>query len=145
MLAAEGNSLNKVISSADELIKIAGEDFHLDLNRDISYLELVVSLVVKTDVNPTINIQKFFGKGHDVFNDIMGVETSSRTINIVPKGYPISSVNWFDITIEPRQTLPESAYYIDVVYRDRDIGKVMDFTRELIVKLNEILNVISEA
>lgn len=145
VLMVEGLSVNKVIASIEELIKIAKEDFLLDMDKDLSYLELGADLLIRTDGSPINEVQKFMNDKFGKFGDIMGEETSSNVIDIVPKGSHPSDLNWFDIRIEPKITLPESSYYINVIYRDHDIAKVIDFARQLIPKTISILKTISEA
>jgi len=146
ILQAEGDSINKVIASAKEIIEIAKADFQLDMDKDLSHLELAADLNVRVNTSPIDETQKFMmTERYNKFNSIMGRETASNAINIVPKGSYPTDVNWFDIRIEPKTTLPKKLYYINIIYRDHDMNKVLDFAGQLIPKTISILNAISEA
>lgn len=145
IMQAEGNSIVKVIAAAEEIIEIAKTSFQLDMDKDLSYLELVADLIVRTNVSPIDEIHKFMMEKCNKFSDIMGMETASNMINIVPKGSSPTDLNWFDIRIEPKTTLPKKSYYINIIYRDHDMAKVLDFAGQLIPKTISILKIISEA
>jgi hypothetical protein len=145
ILATEGTSIEKVIASAEDLIQIATEDFHLDLEKDLSYFELQGDFVIKTDSNPLVDIQKFVVDKYGSFNDILGEETSPYVISIVPKGSDLSKLRWFDIRLEPRSISPESAFYLNIVYRDHSIISVMNFARDISNKIDSMMKIICEA
>ncbi len=145
VLAAEGPDIDQVITSAEELIEVAKNDFHVDLNKELNYMELSADLVAQTGRDPSIDIQSFVGNKFDVFSDILGNKVSSCLISLSPHGVSSNSQKWFDIRIEPRSTRPKDAFYVNVVYRDQDISGVLDFSRNLEGKISEILNKIHEA
>ena len=145
LLAAEGTSIEKVISSAKDLIQIAEGDFHLSLSRDLSYLELQGDFIVKTDSNPLSNIQKFTVDKYAMFDDILGEPTSPYVISIVQKEGTLSELKWFDIRIEPRTISQDGEYYISIVYRDHDFAKVLDFTYKLNDKINALMKIVCGA
>lgn len=145
ILAAEGPDIDQVIASAEELIEIARNDFHVDLDNELSYMELSADLIVQNGMNPSIDIQKFTGNKFDVFNDILDANTSSCLISLSPRGVNSNNLKWFDIRIEPRSTRPNDAFYVNVVYRDQGATGVLNFARNLGKEISEILNKIHEA
>lgn len=137
-LAGEGSQVENVIKSIEELMDVVEEDFRLNLERDVDYIELVSDLVVKSDKSPLKDIEGFNNK-YSAFNGIMGMETSAYSISIVPKGFLPSSKKWFDIRIEPRVTTPDREYFIHAIYRDENIGDVLAFAREVNSKILSLI------
>jgi hypothetical protein len=139
IIASEGNSIERVIKSIEELMDIAKKDFQLNLEEDIDYLELISDIIIESDTNPVENIERFMGDKYSVFNEIMGIETSPYSIKIVPKGFPPASKKWFDITIGPRVTRPDREYYVSIIYRDANIDNVLTFIREVNSKILSLI------
>jgi len=123
---------------------VAKEDFQLDLERDVNYVELITELKVKSDGSPIEKIDKFIGDRYKVFDEIMGIETSGFNIRIVPKGFRPSDKKWFDVTIEPRLTIAEREFFIKIVYRDENIENVLLFTRDVNSRILSLISKIGE-
>jgi len=144
VIASEGRQVENVIKSFEDIMDITKEDFQVDLDEDIYYFELTSELIVKSDESPIKKIERFMGDKYRVFDEIMGNETSGFTIRIVPKGLIPSYKIWFDITIEPRVTMAEREYYVNIVYRDENIDNVLAFTREIDLKILSLISKIGE-
>ncbi|MDI6810407.1 MAG: hypothetical protein QMD80_01785 [archaeon] len=145
LIASEGTQVEDVIKSFNDVMDISREDFHVDLERDVHYFELTSELIVKSDESPIENIERFMGDRYKVFDEIMGNESSAYTIRIVPKGLIPSHKIWFDITIEPRVTMAEREYYVNIVYRDEKIDNVLTFARDVNSKILSLISKIGEA
>ena len=139
IIASEGSQVENIIKSVEELMGIAEKDFRLNLERDIDYIELTGELIVKSEGSPIENIEEFVGDKYNVFDEIMGIETSAYSIRMVPKGYLPSNRKWFDIRIEPRVTMPEYEYYVDIVYRDENIDNILTFAHEVNSKILSLI------
>lgn len=138
IIAGEGSQSDDLLKSVEDLIDITEEDFRLNLERDVDYIELISDIIVKGNKSPIKTIERF-GNNYKSFDEIMAMETSPYSISIVPRGILPHSKKWFDIRIEPRLTMPDNVYYIHAVYRDDNIRGVLAFTGEVNSKLLSLI------
>jgi hypothetical protein len=144
LISIEGSQIENVIQSFEEIMDMAKEDFQLDLENDVNYIELITEIKVKSDGNPIEKIDKFIGDRYRIFDEIMGIDTSGFSIRIVPKGFRPSDKEWFDITIEPRLTMAEREFFIKIVYRNENIENVLLFTRDVNSKILSLISKIGD-
>ncbi|RLJ01869.1 MAG: hypothetical protein DRP08_05050 [Candidatus Aenigmatarchaeota archaeon] len=142
-LATEGRSVNDVIKVYAQLVKIAEENFKVK-KEDIEYLETISDLVIKSTKNPLLQIHKILQTTQVIkkFCDILGIEVSLYALRITPKeAYP-GDKNWFDIAIEPRITKPEDEYYVQVIYRNEDTNKALEFLNQVNERIIRLIQII---
>jgi len=142
ILSAQGNNIKRVLASVDDLKDISVQDFQLDLTEDILFCELIAKFIIGGYTCPIDDMGKFMDDKYSSFDEIMGTETSSYDIRIVPKGAIPSSKNWFDIKIFPRPTRPESEYYASVIYRSENIDHTLTFASEVNSKIESLIGLI---
>lgn len=116
-----------------ELIAMVAEDFKVDLDKETDYLEMIASVIVRSGKSPLKEIQDFFKgfKGMEKFSEILGKDVTLYSLRITPKETLPSGKYWLDITIEPRVTMPESVYFVNVVYRNEDRSDVLRFSSKI--------------
>lgn len=137
IVASEGIDIYKVIGAFEELQVMITNDFGVDLNNEIVFVELTADVSVIDGTNPLQSFQALFKDFAPLvdFSDILKREVSPFGLRLAPKDVPSTAIDWFEIRIEPRVTQPSKAYYVGVVYRKEDAGEVISFTR----KLNETI------
>lgn len=143
ILACEGENLTNVISIMNELIDIAQKDFLVSLN-DVDYLELNANLVVTSDKDAVNSIRELYAdtKVMKQFSEILKTALGSFSITLAPKEALPTDRKWFDIRIEPRITKPTTEYYVHIVFRNRDIKDVLDFSNALESMIRRLLLVV---
>jgi hypothetical protein len=138
LLAAEGNSARNVLTVFKELMDVVENDFNLS-SEDLHFSELIAELIVRSDESPINTIGMFANDVFGEFSDIMGAETSTYSIRIVPKGQRPFDKNWFDIRIDPRPTMPDRDYYINAVYRAEDVDRITAFVQDFDSKIISLI------
>jgi len=144
ILISEGTSNEKIIDILEDLTRIAKDDFFVDMDEEVDYLELTSELDILSDADPREKIEDFFEGIEAIkkFNEILGTKTSLFSIDITPKGETPTSKKWFHITIEPRVATPRRVYYVRAVYRDDNKDAVVKFTREINSKILNLIKII---
>jgi len=78
------------------------------------------------------------------FNEILGVPVSNFILTLIPSEALPTDRSWFDIRIEPRLTKPTREYFIHVVFRDKNMKKVLDFSKEVNSTIIKLLSTLEE-
>lgn len=141
IIACEGQILNSVLASANEIVGLAESDFRVSIPSDINYCELLASVVVSDCGNPLETIKSFSEDRYLIFDEILGVESAGYSIRIIPKGGNPIEKNWFDISITPRFLTSDTEYYIEIVFRkEKDIETVLSFAEHLHENISLLIN-----
>lgn len=143
LVGIEGLSSKIVIAQMEELLSIVKKEFHVNLKKDLAYLELIANLIVTSEKNPLHSIAKFSRENVSLkrFEQILGPNLALYSLAIVPEDVPPNSPKWFDIRINPHVTATSREYYGMVVFRDREVQKVLDFARDVDSKM---INLVKE-
>ncbi len=141
LVRSEGRSAQKVAGIMEELISLMKKEFRISLKKDLHYLELIADLIVISEKNPLrtmARISEDYAIRKD-FDTILGVDTSLYSLAIVPRDVLPNSPKWFDIRISPRHTTPTREYYVTVVFRDKDVRRVLDYTRQVNTRVKKLI------
>ena len=143
IVGTEGVSVEDTIQTFSEVIDMLREDFFVDLNKELSYVELIAHLIVFSAKNPLQTLQSYAeSKKQKEFDKIFGDLTSDYRVSIVPRAVLPSSRKWFEINVSPRLTMPTKAYWLEVVYRDETDDSVVSFARNLNPTIVNLITVI---
>jgi len=146
LVGAEGDSIENTVEIFSEVMDMLTEDFFVNLDEELSYVELIAHYFIKSDGNPFEVIQNSVElKFKDEFQEILKTPTSNHSLSIVPKEVLPSGRNWFEITITPKLTMPTKAYWTEVVFRDENPNTVTAFARNLNSTVSSIINTIEGA
>jgi len=97
------------------------------LNVNTHYVELTGKGLVKTGKNPV----KVFGQYWAQFskmqalNKILGCEVSNFGLRLSPINVEPNSADWFDVRVNPLIVSSTKCYYVNLVWRNRDINKAI--------------------
>lgn len=141
LVASEGRSSKKVIDVMEELMSITRRNFRVNFKKELRYLELIANLIITSEKNPLRIMTKFSKERASLkgFDEILGTKTSFYGISIVPEGLLPNSPKWFDIRISPHVTAFSRKYYVSVVFRDKEVEKVLDFSRQVDTKMMKLV------
>lgn len=133
LVVTEGRSSESVMEVMNELMGIARKNFRVNFKKELAYIELIANLIVTSEKNPLRSMATFSKKHVSLkdFDEILGTDISLYSIAIAPEGVQPNGPKWFDIRVSPRNTRPSLEYYVEVVFRDQEVKKVMDFTRQV--------------
>jgi hypothetical protein len=135
IVACESPDVDSAITSINDVIDLSKTDFKLNISEELDYCELYGAVVV-SDGNPTNIIKNFSGDKYSAFDDILGADTASGSIRIIPKNGTQNDRKWFDITIAEKIPSADKSYYIEVVFRN---GNDFESVANFISKLNETI------
>ncbi len=145
IIACESATVDSIIASFRDIVDVSKTDFKLDLSNDIDYCELSGALVTYDD-NPEDVIKNFFGDRYHAFDDILGIETASGSIRIIPKNGSQADRKWVDITIAQKIPSAEKSYYVEFVFRNgNDVESMVDSISNLNDTVSSIINKIGGA
>ena len=144
LVASEGRSLEDVITTMEELVSISTKNFHVNLKKELSFMELIADLIVTSERNPLRTMSEFSSKHASLekFNEIMGSETSFVGIEIGPKGVDPNNPKWFDIKVIPHHIASSREYYVQAIFREKEVKKVLDFARGINTRVMNLIKVI---
>jgi len=146
LVGVQGDSIEETLQIFSEVMDILREDFFVNMNEELDYVELIAHYLIKSDRNPFEVVQNSMElKFKDRFQQILNTETSDYRFSIVPKGVLPSSRKWFEISISPKLTIPKKAYWVEVVFRDTNHNTVTTFASNLNSTISNIINTIEEA
>lgn len=146
LVGAEGDSIENTIETFSEVMDMLTEDFFVNLDEELSYVELIAHYFIKSDGNPFEVIKTSVeSKFKDKFQEILKTSTSNYRLSIIPKEVLPTSRNWFEITVTPKLTMPTKAYWVEIVFRDENPNTVTAFARNLNSTISSIINTIEGA
>ncbi|GEM_PF-5177862 len=104
-----------------------------ELRRLVSYYEFLSEASMKSESDPSEQISKWFVENPllERMRNQIGEDVSLMGIRMVPRGSePSTSKNFYDVKIEadPRNW---SQYYVQVVFRNQNKKKVLEFASKL--------------
>jgi len=145
LVGAEGGVIEQTLQVFSEVLSIIREDFFVDLDKETDYVELITHYLVKSDKNPIEMVQNASElRFKDKFKQVLGMEVSDYHFSIVPRGVSPSSRNWFEINISPKLTMPNKAYWVEVIFRNVKCDMVTSFASNLYSTISTIINTIEE-
>lgn len=121
----EGQIVNNVIASANEIVGLAESDFQLRVPSDINYCELTASIVVSDCGNPLETIKTFSEDKYRIFDEILGTESAGYTIRIIPKRGNPTEKSWFDISMTPDFQHPTKSTILKLYLGKREMSKML--------------------
>lgn len=146
LIGAQGESIEDTLQTFSEVMDLIREDFSVNLDKELDYVELIAHYLIKSDKNSFRIIQNSIeSKFDERFQSILNVPTAQYRFSLVPKGVLPSNRKWFEISVSPRLTMPTKAYWVEVIFRDRTPQPVTDFATNLDSTLTNIINTIEKA
>lgn len=145
MVGTEADSSDNTVEVFLEVINILKEDFFVDLNTELNYVELIAHFLVLTDSNPLEALRDFTGiRDRKAVDEILQAQTSDYRVSIVPRDVLPSDRKWFEINISPKLTMPTKAYWVEVVYRDKTHDRVTSFAGKSIEIVTKLIRIVEE-
>ena len=145
LVGVSGDSIKDSLQNFSDIINIIKEDFNVNLDEELDYVELIASYLVISKRNPFEVLQNSTEvKFKEKLQEILKTETSQYRFSLVPKGVLPSSRKWFEITVSPKLTMPTKAYWVEVIFRDRISHEVITFGKNLVSTLSRVINAIED-
>ncbi len=132
-----------LLSCLNLVLETLESDFGADLKSSIKHLEFAAVLRVLTSKNPVKVISAYLSnRKQQFFSRLLGEPAILTSVRVVPRDRLPDESEWYDLTIEPLWKSPENRYYVHVVYRSRNVEKVLSFVdgvKDLVVQIIEHL------
>lgn len=146
LIGTQGVTIEETLNIFSEVMDMLREDFFVNMDEELDYVELIAHYLIESDSNPFEVIQNSTElKFKEEFDEILKTETSQYRFSIVPKGVLPSSRKWFEINVYPKLTMPTKAYWVEVIHRDKTHGTVTTFASNLNSTISSIIKTIEEA
>lgn len=122
IVGSTGPNIQAVTIAMREMVSVFREEFSIQ-KKDYMFFELTSSMTRTTKVNPITTMSGLsngvkYVKG---VADILGSETTMRSIRLSSKNKSPQDSEYFDIIIEPYTNLPNKKFSISVIYRQKDL------------------------
>ena len=141
LIGVQGESIEDTLQTFSDVVDLIREDFFVNMDEELDYVELIAHYLIKSDSNPFEVIQnstelKFKGE----IQKILDSEISEYRFSIVPKGILPSNRKWFEISISPKLTMPTKSYWVEVIFRDKTFSPVTTFSSNLNSTISNLIN-----
>ena len=135
-IGVEGREVIGVIDSFKELRNFWLEKLNPSPKAETHYIEIGGQGYVLTDRNPMTVFGDFWAdsKKIGVLGGIIGLDVMNFGLRLVSKDNEVNSPDWFDLRIQPQVISSENQYYVNLVWRCKD----MQVALENFKKIDEI-------
>jgi len=141
LVGVSGESIENSLKAFSEVLSMLREDFFVNLDAELNYVELIAHYLIKTDNNPFEVLQNSSEiRFKDKLQQILNTNVSEYRISIVPTGVLPLSRKWFEISISPKLTMPTKAYWVEVIFRDTTHNTVTAFASNLNSTISNIIS-----
>ena len=129
ILGIDGRGVSEVIDDFIALEDWIREELSLDLSQEARFYELILegSLTVGPARDPIDTLKHLYeGSPHlSSFAKVVGRDVTNFGVRLVEKGQAPSANTWWDIRVEPSIQRGNTAYTVNVVFRDPGRDKVV--------------------
>ncbi len=144
ILGATSPSPALAVQSLNELLQLIKSNLGIDLDKTVTFYEMIGHMDIDTDQNPLEKIGQIHKENTSLkeFSEILGKDVSVFSLRLIPRNEIPNQTEWLDITIEPDIIKTTSTYNVSAVYRSPDKSKVQKFTEEFMTKVSTMIDVI---
>ncbi|VVB88194.1 Uncharacterised protein [uncultured archaeon] len=140
VVGIKGVNFRDVFIIFQELVDILIEEYDVDFEEVLNFIEGVTIVHVKTDENAKKIIKDYF-LNHNKFDEIFNEKAYISTLRIIPENRNISDRIWFDVVIEPLLSNPKK-YFVRYAFRNSDINKFKDSANNIDTNIYKVISVI---
>jgi hypothetical protein len=132
-LGVEGRDISETISGFNELRTFWVDKLNPEPPAETHYVEIVANGIVKSSENPSKTINHFWA-GFDRLqrlNKIIGFDVSNFGLHLVTNKMEPNNPEWFDISIQPQIVSSANHYYVNVIWRTKDLNQALENFKNL--------------
>lgn len=136
-LGVEGRDVSEVVEGFNELRSFWMEQFDPSPSAETHYVELGGQGIIKSHNNPTGVFSEFWARSEMMqkLSRTVGFDVVNFGLRLVPQNIDPNNTEWFDLRIQPQVISSANHYYINIVWRSKD----MDTALNNFGKVNEII------
>jgi len=142
-IGVEGREVIGVINAFKELREFWLEKLSPSPEAETHYIEMGGQGYVLTDRNPMTVFSAFWADSEklSMLRRVIGFDIMNFGVRLVSKNNEVNSPDWFDLRIQPQVISSENQYYVNLVWRCKD----MKVALENLEKIDDItLSVVRE-
>ncbi len=134
------------LEEMDSLEALIKEEFGIDSSGMAEYYEFLAGVYIRAERSPVDSWANIFENLPVIkkASDIIGMDSTSFGIRLVPKGGVPNQVDWFDIRIEPLVQSATDYHSVQVVYRRTSRDEVFAFVRGFDGHLAALLSLVEQ-
>lgn len=141
IVGAQGESIEAALEIFNEILEMLREDFYVNLEEELNYVELIAHCMIKSENNPFLSIQNSVELNHrEEIETILDAQVSESRLSIAPLGILPSNPTYFEINLSPKITMPTKAYWCEVLFRNESHEAVVEFASNLTSTISRIIN-----
>jgi hypothetical protein len=139
-LGVEGRDVTEVVEGFKELRSFWIEQLAPSPSAETHYVELGGQGIIESRNNPTSVFSEFWAgfERMQKLSKTIGFDVVNYGLRLVPQNVDPNNIEWFDLRIQPQVISSENHYYINIVWRSKD----MDTALENFGKVNETIGVL---
>lgn len=143
LLFVAGCEWGKVNEEFLNLKRILVDELDIDLEDSIRSYEIVSdNRVLSPNKKPIELIDNYYKNTNtNEFDNIFGEKSANMMIRIVPQGKYSKSNDWYDLIIEP---ISSKFYRLRLVYRNKNIEKMENISKNIADIFKKIISVVEE-
>ncbi len=139
-IGVAGRDVSEVIDGFSELRNFWLEQLHPSPSAETHYIELGGEATIRTSKNPVEVFTGFWTQCERVqrLSKTVGFDVVNFGLRLVPQNVDPNNADWFDLSIQPHVISSANHYYINIVWRNKNIETILDKFR----KVNETVSAV---
>ena len=131
-LGVSGRDVSEVLEGFNELRSFWTVHLNPSPSAETHYIELGGEGIISSQNNPSRVFSEFWGR-FDIMqklSGIVGLDVTNFGFRLVPRNIEVNNTEWFDLRIQPQVISSANQYYINIVWRSKDMEVALNsFTK----------------
>lgn len=127
-LGVSGRDVSEVLEGFNELRSFWTEHLNPSPSAETHYIELGGEGIISSQNNPSRVFSEFWGR-FDIMqklSGIVGLDVTNFGFRLVPRNIEVNNTEWFDLRIQPQVISSANQYYINIVWRSKDMATAIN-------------------
>lgn len=127
-LGVSGRDVSEVLEGFNELRSFWIEHLNPSPSAETHYIELGGEGIINSQNNPSGVFSEFWGR-FDIMqklSGIVGLDVTNFGLRLVPRNIEVNNTEWFDLRIQPQVISSANQYYINIVWRSKDMATAIN-------------------
>lgn len=135
-----GREVSEVVDGFSELRSFWLDQLHPSPSAETHYIELGGEAIVRSLKNPVEVFTGFWAQSARVqqLSKTVGFDVVNFGLTLVPQNVDPNNTDWFNLRIQPQVISSANHYYINIVWRNKNIETTLDKFR----KVNETISAV---
>lgn len=128
VFGAHTPNLDDAISTVEDIFATVKEEFDFELDKYVSFFEFEINATYYTNKDVYGEMANLFQDSSDMktLNNILEGSYAQTSLKLTPLARNINSLDWFDLTIEPKVNSVGNAFVVRLLYRNPSLKNMID-------------------